>query len=320
METNNRSKEPLWIIAGPTASGKSGTAVELARLIGGEVISGDSMQVYRGMDIGTAKITPEEMKGVPHHLIDVVEPWEPWSVALFTRKAEEAIGEIRARGHVPIVAGGTGFYLHALAYKAEFDEEETGGAVRDELLEIARREGSEALWEELRRVDPESAESIHPNNVKRVARALEYYRQNAEPISRHNARLHEKESPYRLHFFAISLPRAEMYRVIEERVDGMIRAGLVEEVRSLLENGCRRGMVSMQGLGYKEIIDYLEGQKTLEEAVQAIKLGTRHFAKRQLTWLRRENLTWVERGPEDTALTLAGRMLRMVEEEERTEG
>ncbi len=313
METENRSKVSLWIIAGPTASGKSGAAVELARLIGGEVISGDSMQVYRGMDIGTAKITPEEMKGVPHHLIDVADPWEPWSVALFTQKAEEAIAGIRSRGRVPIVAGGTGFYLHALAYKAEFGEEDTGGAVRQELMAIAREQGPEALWKELLKADPESAQAIHPNNVKRVARALEYFRQNGEPISAHNARLHEKESPYRLHFFAISLPRQEMYRRIDERVDEMIRGGLVEEVRRLLAGGCRRDMVSMQGLGYKEIIDHLEGRKTLEEAVQAVKLGTRHFAKRQMTWLRRERLTWVERKPEDTSLSLAERMLSLAD-------
>ncbi|MBQ7064361.1 MAG: tRNA (adenosine(37)-N6)-dimethylallyltransferase MiaA [Firmicutes bacterium] len=303
-------KPDLYIIAGPTASGKSDLAVELAAAIGGEVISGDSMQVYKGMDIGTAKIRPEEMRGIPHHLIDVVEPWEEWNVARFTEEASSLIPQITARGHIPIVAGGTGFYLHALAYGAAFLPEEEAGPLRAELQEKASDEaGRLAVWQELKAVDPRSAEAIHPNNVKRVIRALEFYRQTGRPISEHNRELRGKESPYRLHYFILTMPRPVLYRRIEQRIDRMLEEGLVDEVRRLREAGCRRGMVSMQGLGYKEILDYLDGLCTLEEAVEVLKRDTRHFAKRQLTWFRREEAVWIERTEEQSAAWLARRIL-----------
>lgn len=291
-------KQPLFIIAGPTAAGKSDLAVELARKIGGEVISGDSMQVYRGMDIGTAKITPEEMKGIPHHLISCVEPWEEWNVARFTEEATEEISRIASRGSVPVVCGGTGFYLHALAYGAEFEPNDTDAPYRKELEERSRtEEGRRELYEELIRQDPVSAEKIHPNNLKRIIRALEYSRQTGGRISEHNEKLRAKESPYDLRYYVLTMEREQLYKRIDQRVDRMIELGLVEEVRRLLQLGCRKDMVSMQGLGYKEIIAYLEGETDLEEAVRIIKRDTRHFAKRQLTWFRREEAVWLIRKP-----------------------
>ena len=261
------------------------------------------------MDIGTAKITKEESEGIPHHLIDCVDPWEEWNVARFVEEAHKLIPQIRSRGHIPIVAGGTGFYLHALAYGAEFSPEETGGAIRRELeRRSATEEGREELFRELSRVDPEGARQIHPHNLKRVIRALEYFYQNGEPISAHNARLRQKESPYDLRYYVLSRPRQELYRRIDARVDQMMREGLVEEVRGLLEKGCRRDMVSMQGLGYKEIIAYLMGETDLEEAVRVLKRDTRHFAKRQLTWFRREEALWIQAEEGETPRELLGKI------------
>ncbi len=295
-----KDKCPLILIAGPTASGKSDLAVRLAEKIGGEIISGDSMQVYKGMDIGTAKITAEEMRGIPHHLIDVVEPWEEWNVARFTEEAACLVEEIHARGAVPIVCGGTGFYLHALAYGADFEPEETGGELRRQLEEqAATEEGRAALYAELCGIDPESARMIHPNNSKRVIRAIEYYRQCGRKISEHNSELKQKESPYELYYFVLSRKREELYERIEQRVDRMMADGLVEEVKRLREAGCSRNMVSMQGLGYKEILDALDGITSLEEAVRILKRDTRHFAKRQLTWFRREDAIWIDMDAED---------------------
>ena len=287
-------KQPLYIIAGPTAAGKSALAVALAKKINGEVISGDSMQVYRGMDIGTAKITPEEMDGVPHHLIDCVDPWDEWNVAKFVELASAAIEDIASRGRVPIVAGGTGFYLHALAYGAEFEPEETASDCRRELETRAEtEEGRAGLYDQLSVVDPAAAMAIHPNNIKRVIRALEYHLQTGGRISEHNEKQRAKESPYDLHFYVLNMDRERLYERIDLRVDLMIENGLIEEVRGLMEKGCDRSLVSMQGLGYKEIIAYLEGEVSLEEAVRVLKRDTRHFAKRQLTWFRREEATWI---------------------------
>ncbi len=277
------NKQPLVIVAGPTASGKSALGVELAKALSGEIISADSMQVYRGMDIGTAKIRPAEMQGVPHHLLDCVEPSEEWNVMEFTRRAREKVTEIASRGKLPIVVGGTGFYIHALAYGAEFGEEPESG-----IRSLLEQEGSETLYQRLRALDPEGAEAIHPNNRKRVIRALEYFYQTGEPISAHNARLKAQESPYELVYLVLNPDRALLYERIEARVDEMMAEGLVEEVRTLLAQGARREWVSMQGLGYKEIAACLSGECSLEDAVAAVKLGTRHYAKRQLTWFRRE--------------------------------
>lgn len=301
-------KKPLYIIAGPTAAGKSALAVELAKKLDGEIISGDSMQVYRGMNIGTAKIRPEEMQGIPHHLIDCVDPWEEWNVARFTELARQTAEEIWKRGRIPIVAGGTGFYLHALAYGAEFTSEETGGSCRRKLEETAAAEGGpQELYHCLMEADPEAAERIHPNNVKRVIRALEFFLQTGHRISEHNDEQKQKESPYELHYNVLSMDRERLYERIDRRVDEMMRAGLVEEVQGLLRQGCERSMVSMQGLGYKEIIAYLAGETTLEEAVYILKRDTRHFAKRQLTWFRREEAHWILRGEEELD-TLVGQV------------
>lgn len=289
------SKRPLVIITGPTASGKTALSIELAKQIGGEIISADSMQVYRHMDIGSAKVTKEEMDGVPHHLIDVLDPSEEFNVVRFQEMARKAMEEIYERGKIPIIAGGTGFYIQALLYDIDFTETDENNSIREELEQKARTEGASALHAMLKEIDPESAEAIHENNVKRVIRAIEFYRQTGKKISDHNRQEREKSSPYQFLYYVIDLPRELLYSRIEQRVDQMIEQGLVEEVKALQAMGCTRDMVSMQGLGYKEILDYLNGQLTLDEAVYVLKRDTRHFAKRQLTWFRRErDVRWLE--------------------------
>lgn len=289
-------KEPLIILTGPTAVGKTALSASLAKAIGGEIISADSMQVYRHMDIGSAKVTREEMGGVPHHLIDVLEPTEEFNVVLFQQMARKAAAEILGRGHIPIVVGGTGFYIQALLYDIDFTENDEDTALRRSLEELARREGAEALYERLRAVDPESCESIHAHNIKRVIRAIEFYEKTGKKISAHNREQRQNGPSYRSAYFVLNDDRDTVYRRIDARVDLMMELGLVEEVRALQAMGCHRGMVSMQGLGYKEILAYLEGEISLEEAVYLIKRDTRHFAKRQLTWFRREKeVIWVEK-------------------------
>ena len=290
------NKQPLIIIAGPTATGKSAAAVEVAKKIGGEVISADSMQVYRGMDIGSAKITVEEMEGVPHHLIDVLDPTEDFNVTIFQKMAKETMSGIYERGHIPIICGGTGFYIQSVLYDIDFTEEETDMTYRKELEKIAEEQGVSVLYEQLKAVDPASCDSIHENNVKRVIRALEYYHENGRPISVHNAEQRAKEEAYDAKFFVITDDRAQMYGRIDQRVDKMVEAGLVAEVQKLKDMGIPKSAVSMQGLGYKEIFDYLNGECSLENAVYTIKRDTRHFAKRQLTWFKREpSVIWIDR-------------------------
>ena len=289
-------KKPLIIITGPTASGKTALSVELAKKIGGEIISADSMQVYRHMDIGSAKVTKEEMDGVRHHLIDVLDPWDEFNVVVFQKLAKEAMEEIYAAGHIPIIAGGTGFYIQALVNDIDFTENDGDTGYREELERLAAEKGASALHDMLKEVDPESAEAIHENNVKRVIRALEFYEKTGRTISSHNEQEREKESPYNAAYFVLNDDRNEIYRRIDQRVDQMMQAGLIEEVRRLKDMGYTKDMVSMQGLGYKEILDYLDGNTTLEEAVYILKRDTRHFAKRQLTWFRREHeVIWVEK-------------------------
>lgn len=293
MET---TKRPLVILTGPTAVGKTALSIALAKSIGGEIISADSMQVYRRMDIGSAKITREEMAGVPHHLIDVLEPTEEFNVVVFQKLAKQAVGEIYGRGHIPIVVGGTGFYIQALLYDIDFTENDEDTALRQSLEEQARREGPEALYERLRAVDPESCESIHAHNIKRVIRAIEFYEKTGKKISEHNREQRQNASPYHFAYFVLTDSRDRIYQRIDERVDLMMTQGLAEEVRALRETGCRRDMVSMQGLGYKEILSALEGEISMEEAVYLIKRDTRHFAKRQLTWFRREKeVIWIDK-------------------------
>ncbi len=296
LEKNNGRKPPLVIITGPTAVGKSAASVLLAKRIGAEIISADSMQVYRGMDIGTAKITPEEMAGVRHHLIDVLEPEEPFDVVRFQTLAREAIRQIIGRGKIPVLAGGTGFYIQAVLYDIDFSEEETDHSLRRELEETAARIGKEAFHDLLKEVDPESAIAIPAGNVKRVVRALEYYRKNGKPISAHNQEQRQKESVYNSVYFVLTDEREKIYARIDQRVDEMIRNGLPEEVAALRERGCTKEMISMQGIGYRQILDWLDGECTLEEACERVKKETRHFAKRQLTWFRREkDVIWLEK-------------------------
>lgn len=287
-------KRPLIIITGPTAVGKTDLSIKMAKAIGGEIISADSMQVYRHMDIGSAKVTKEEMDGVPHYLLDVLEPWEEFNVVIFQQMAKKALEEIYSHGSIPIIAGGTGFYIQALLYDIDFKENPEGNQIRKELETLADDKGPEYLHRLLADVDPESAAAIHSNNVKRVIRALEYYRQTGQKISVHNQEERQKPSPFDFFYYVIHTERSRLYERIEQRVDLMLENGLVDEVRKLKEMGCHRGMVSMQGLGYKEILDYLNGECTLEEAVYILKRDTRHFAKRQLTWFKRErDVRWV---------------------------
>lgn len=289
-------KKPLIILTGPTAVGKTKASIGLAKAVDGEIISADSMQVYRHMDIGSAKIKSEEMEGIPHHLIDVLEPDDEFHVVKFQQLAKKAMREIWERGHIPIVTGGTGFYIQALLYDIDFDENEKEDACRKELEAYAKEHGAEALHEKLAFVDPASAEMIHPNNIKRVIRALEFYEQTGKRISEHNETQRQRESPYAFAYFVLTDDRAHLYERINRRVDQMIEEGLVNEVQALKDKGYTKQLVSMQGLGYKEILDYLDGNCTLEEAIYTIKRDTRHFAKRQLTWFKRErDVIWINK-------------------------
>lgn len=357
-------KPPMIVLTGPTAVGKTKLSLALAREVNGEIISADSMQVYRHMDIGSAKITKEQMQGIPHHMIDILEPWESFNVVIFQQRCKECLKEIYGRNHIPIVTGGTGFYIQALLRDVDFDgasderraanpgdtaesfvdyaedgagcsataskgfaEDGTGcstaaskgfaedgahrnasvpgglaeqgtedGVYRSMLERQAAEQGAEALHEMLRRVDPASAEAIHANNIKRTIRALEFYHQTGQRISEHNERERQRESAYRSCYFVLTDAREKLYARIDRRVEEMLAAGLVEEVKKLREMGCHREMVSMQGLGYKEILAWLEKETTLEQAVEILKRDTRHFAKRQLTWFRREkDVIWVDR-------------------------
>ena len=289
-------KKPLLILTGPTAVGKTRLSIKLAKAVNGEIISADSMQVYRYMDIGSAKIKPEETEGVPHHLIDVLDPEEEFNVVTFQKMCKKCMEEIYDRGHVPILTGGTGFYIQSVLYDIDFTENAEDTTIRDRLEKEAEEKGAEYLHGKLREVDPASAGAIHANNIKRVIRALEFYHQNHTPISAHNEKEHQKTSPYRFAYFVLTDEREKLYRRIDQRVDLMMEQGLLTEVKTLYDMGCRKDMVSMQGLGYKEILDYLDGSCSLEEAVYVIKRETRHFAKRQLTWFRREkDVIWLDK-------------------------
>ena len=289
-------KKPLIVIAGPTACGKTDISIDLAEKIGGEIISGDSMQVYKYMDIGTAKVTKEEMRDIPHYLVDELYPDEEYNVMLFQQKAKQYMEGIYSRGHIPIIVGGTGFYINALVYDNDFSEEEES-EIRKELYAVAENEGAEKLHAMLAEVDPEYAANIHHNNVKRVARALEYYRLTGEKMSEHNKNAKKKETPYNLAFFVLNMDREKLYERINLRVDIMMNNGLEQEVRKLIEMGYSPELVSMQGLGYKEFIPYFNGEISLEQVVDDIKKYTRRFAKRQLTWFRGQtNGTWLDMG------------------------
>lgn len=309
-------KRPFIVLTGPTAVGKTSLSIALAKAVNGAVISADSMQVYKHMDIGSAKIMPEEMDGVTHYLVDEFEPDEEFHVARFTERAKECLEEIYAKGQIPILVGGTGFYIQAVLYDIDFSKQDANTEYRGCLEALAKEHGAEYLHDRLKEVDPASAESIHANNIKRVIRALEYYHLTGQKISEHNETERQKESPYNFAYFVLTDERAKLYERIDKRVDIMVERGLVEEVKNLKEMGYHREMVSMQGLGYKEILDYLDGKISLEEAIYIIKRETRHFAKRQLTWFRREkDVIWFERGQyqQDETKMLSG-MLNILKE------
>lgn len=296
MQGKREGQKPLIILTGPTAAGKTALSVQLAKVLDGEIISADSMQVYRRMDIGSAKIRPEEREGIPHHLIDVLEPTQDFNVVLFQQMAKEALESIYSRGRIPILAGGTGFYIQAILYDIDFTENEEDASYRRRLERLAEEKGPSVLHRMLQEVDEASAQAIHENNVKRVIRALEFYKLTGQKISGHNAAERQKEAAYNACYFVLTDDRERLYERIDRRVDKMLADGLTEEVAALREAGCTKDMVSMQGLGYKEILSFLEGEIPLERAVYLIKRDTRHFAKRQLTWFRREkNVIWIDK-------------------------
>lgn len=282
-------KKPLLILTGPTAVGKTEISIQLAKKCGGEIISADSMQVYKKMNIGTAKITPEQMQGVPHFMIDEWEPDEEFNVFIFQKKVKQYMKDIYSRGHLPILVGGTGFYIQAVLYDIAFTENQQDNSYREELQKIAERpDGARILHGQLKETDAVSAQNIHENNVKRVIRALEYYHFTGEPFSVHNEKERQRKSPYNFHYTVLTMDREKLYQRIDSRVDKMMEEGLADEVRSLLDAGYKRDLVSMQGLGYKELAAFLAGECTLADAIYRLKRDTRHFAKRQMTWFRRE--------------------------------
>ena len=289
-------KKPLIVLTGPTAVGKTSLSIRLAQNVGGEIISADSMQIYKKMNIGTAKLTQEEMEGVPHYLVDELDPKEEFNVVVFQQMAKKAMEQIYANGHIPIIVGGTGFYIQALLYDIDFSEHESEETYRQELVALEKQNGKEYLYEMLKAADPEYAASVHSNNVKRVIRALEYHHETGKKLSEHNAEQRESISPYQFIYLFLTDDREVLYERIDRRVDHMMDQGLLEEVEQLVKEGYKRNLVSMQGLGYKEFFDYFDGSVSLEETVEIIKRDTRRFAKRQLTWFRREKeVIWMDK-------------------------
>ncbi len=292
--TDKSEKKPLIILTGPTASGKTELSVKLAKAVNGEIISADSIQVYKYMDIGSAKVTAEEMEGVRHYLVDELNPRDEFNIYIFKEMAKKYTEEIYAKGKVPVIAGGTGFYIQSLLYDIDFINEDNDKSYRIKLMEAAREKGNEYVHNMLKAVDPKAAENIHFNNLKRVIRALEYNKLTGKLISEHNDMQRENISPYDFHYFVLNMDRGALYDRINRRADIMMEKGLVREVKGLLDMGFERELTSMQGIGYREIISYLYGECTLEQAVESIKQNTRHFAKRQLTWFRREkSVNWI---------------------------
>ena len=296
MNMTNNELKPLVILVGPTAVGKTAASIGLAKALNGEIISGDSMQIFRGLDIGTAKITKEEMQGVPHHLIDIKEPWETFSVAEFKRLADEAIADIHARGKLPIIVGGTGFYINSVLYEYHFGEADTDEAYRAELEQYAEAHGNEALWNILQEKDPDSAAKLHSNDIKRVIRALEVLHVTGIPASERQSIVDKQTMRYNAVYIALNMPREMLYNRINRRVDIMIQDGLEAEVRTALANGTEQDALSMTSIGYRQMIQYFNEEISFDRAVELIKRDTRHFAKRQLTWFRHDpNIQWVDK-------------------------
>lgn len=289
-------RKKVIVLTGPTAVGKTELSIHLAKLLNGEIISADSVQVYRDMNIGSAKITTKEMDGVKHHLIDILDPNEEFNIALFKDYCVQAMNEIYSKGKIPIITGGTGFYIQSVIYDIDFAKTAVND-IRSKYEKLANEHGNLYVHELLAKVDTESAKAIHPNNVKRVIRALEYYEETGEKISAHNEAQRQNDSPYNFAYFVLNCDRGLLYERIDKRVDIMVKEGLVDEVSALIDKyNLTRDMVSMQALGYKEIYDYLKGDISLDDAIYTIKRDTRHFAKRQLTWFRREKeVTFVDK-------------------------
>ena len=308
-------KDPLIVLTGPTAAGKTELSLRLAQEIGGEIISADSMQVYRKMNIGTAKIRPEEMQGISHHLIDILDPSDPFNVMIFRELAAEAARGILSRGHIPILVGGTGFYIQALLYDVEFSEQETGGAYREYLENIFKEKGAAYLHDQLKKCDPEYAAGVHANNVRRVMRALEFYHETGEKLSVHNRQMRDRKAAWNFAYFVLYHERQILYERINRRVDRMMEEGLLSEVTGLFHEGYGKELISMQGIGYKEFFDYFEGKCSLDEVRDNIKKNTRHFAKRQMTWFRREKETLpIRKDDYDNDDAILGQMLEGLKE------
>lgn len=285
-------KPKVIVIVGPTASGKTAVSIELAKKINGEIISADSMQIYKYMNIGTAKPTADEMQGVKHYMLDIVEPDETYNVAKYKKMAENAIEEILAKGKTPIIVGGTGLYINTLVNGIEFLEIEGNTQYRDSLIKKGYEEGAKVLHDELKKVDPESAEVIDANNIRRVARALEIYKVTGKTKTQLDIES-RKEVKYDYIMFGLEWPREELYSRIDQRVDIMVKSGLIEEVKWLIEN-YKVSSTAMQGLDYKEVVEYLNGDISYEEMLEKLKIETRHYAKRQLTWFRKDTrIKWV---------------------------
>lgn len=287
--------EKVIVIAGPTASGKTDIGIELALKLNGEIVSADSMQIYRGMSIGTAKPSIEERRGITHHMIDIMNPDDEYSVAQFKNDAMDCIKEILSKNKIPIVVGGTGLYINSLVYNIIFTEAITDWDYRERLNKISFEKGTDALHNYLKKIDPKSAKTIHPNNVKRVIRALEVYKITGKPISEQKEESRKIPPPYDYRVFGLDMEREEIHNRIDKRADMMLKEGLYEEVEELLNAGYSHNLVSMQGIGYKEIAMSIRGKISLSEAMERIKKGTRHLAKRQMTWFRKtEGLKWLK--------------------------
>ena len=289
------NKLPLIVVAGPTASGKTSLAIGLAKLVGGEIVSADSMQIYKYMDIGSAKPTEDERKQVKHHLIDFVEPDEEFSVADYTEAAHEVIRDILSRHKLPVMCGGTGLYINSVVDDVTFGETETDYALREELADYAKTHGNEAVLEMLKEIDPISAARLHPNNLRRIIRAIEFYRLTGKTISAHQEMTKQHEGRYAPIMFCIDYDRQILYDRINKRVDIMLEEGLLDEVKGLMERGYTTALNSMKAIGYKELIAYFNGGTSLDEAVELIKQSSRRYAKRQLTWFRRDKrIIWLD--------------------------
>ena len=285
-------KQKVIVIGGPTASGKTALSIALAKKINGEIVSADSMQIYKDMNIGTAKPTTEEMQGIKHHMLDFLSPEERFSVADYKKRAKAAIKEILDKGKVPIVIGGTGLYIETLIYEIEFAQIDTDLSYRKELEQIVEEKGLEYLYNEAMKIDPEAMKKISPNDQKRILRVLELYHQTGKTKTQLDVES-RKEVEYDYKLFAINMDREKLYDRINRRVDIMLKDGLVEEVKALCEK-YREFPTAMQGLGYKEVVEYLNGEASYEEMVEKIKTESRRYAKRQITWFKKyENLTWI---------------------------